>query len=116
MKFTEIYERVRLHWTNKIIISDGERVGSGFLFPNLSSEWDKVEMNISKQENEWDNLMTWSMFKVIHAKACQNFKKVDALYIDKIDFKLFEKEFYKNLCDNEYNDMRDEYENDLEKK
>lgn len=114
MKFTEIFNNVRKHWSDDIDISDGKLLpGNGALFPKISNEWRRVELEFDEND-DWHGLMVWSMFGVIHSKAkalfAQNKKVVN---LNEIDLQDFEKVYFEDLHVEGYEEMLSEYENDL---
>ncbi len=114
MKFSVIFNRVKKHWPDKINIANGEILSNkGDYFSDISKAWDKAEAAFNP-DDDWHGLMTWSMFKVIKCKARNDFpKKKKSVSINAIDIKEFEKEYFKDLHVEGYEDMLDEYIRDV---
>lgn len=110
MKFEKIYRESILFWPNTIDISDGKFIEetNGFYLKNLSSAWNKAEELAS---NEWQDLMVWTLFKMIHTKAEENFKK-GVLYVDiqSLDLEELKSKYLEDLQEEYYEDMLAEYE------
>ena len=100
MRFTEIYNNVICFWPEKIEFDDGELTGGdGFLSVKLSTTWNDVEKAVGT-ENNFNNLMVWSMFGVFHRNAKRLFKsRIYSLHPKDIDKSEFEQEFFKDLND-----------------
>ena len=100
MHFSDIYNNVISFWSDKIEFDDGNLIGDdGFLSMKLKTQWDEVEKLVGSQNNS-NNLMVWSMYKVFHGKALKLFKlstySFNPQEVDKLEI---EKEYFQDLND-----------------
>ncbi len=100
MHFTDIYNNVISFWSDKIEFDDGNLTDDdGFLSMKLKTQWNEVEKLVGSQNNSND-LMVWSMYKVFHRKAHELFKLSTYSFnpqdVEKLEI---EKEYFQNLND-----------------
>ncbi len=69
-KFEDIYERVLTLWPREIDLAEGYLIKEtdGYYCHNLSKAFDEVEDKVDPT-NEWDMLMVWTLYGVLHARA-----------------------------------------------
>ena len=110
MKFDILFKIVINKWPNVIDVSDGVLIDNdGFYSNNLSNAWTKLEETVG-QEDEWRELMTWSMYNVIHYHSSVLFK--DGFFFIKpneIDINQYKKRFIEDLKKDGYEDMLSEF-------
>jgi hypothetical protein len=112
MKFKTIYDEVIRFWPSEIDISDGKyfKDNNGYSFYALSRAWNKVELEVGG-ENEWNALMVWSIFTVLHAMSIENFnKKRFRFYTYEINEAIIMEKYLEHLTVDGYEDMLEKYE------
>jgi len=120
MKFSVLFEEGLSRWPTEIDISSGKPNGGGFLFPELSSEWNIIENGYAR-EGEWQGLITWGIFSGLHKLAQESYlnkkETISKLEIDKeyVEAKLSESLFADNGEENlNYSkEMKKQYQNDF---
>jgi hypothetical protein len=117
MNFTTIYTETILLWPNKIDISDGRNIDTeGGLFPNLSKEWRKAEIQ-AEELAEWHQLMVWAIFSQLHLRAVERYMQgVTEMITSDCNLEKLEKVFAENLLSSEAGyseEMKTAYFNDI---
>ncbi|KAA0991031.1 hypothetical protein [Dyadobacter aurulentus] len=111
MKFDDLYQKTIKYYPTSIDISDGKFLEetNGFRFDNLSNAWDLAE---SYAENEWQDLLIWTIFGYLHNKARSLFtsKESEIMTLSTvIDIEDLEMDFLSDLQEEGYEDMLKEY-------
>jgi hypothetical protein len=107
-KFKEIYERVLGLWPSEIDLTEGYLIKEtgGYYCHNLARALDEAEAKVDPT-NEWDMLMVWTLYGVLHARA-----KVIALkgrskrlYLPKIPVSRVKSAYIRDLHSEGFEDM-----------
>ncbi len=126
MKFTDVYNRIIIKWSEEILISDGYRTskdkgyeptpsnlpsgGESYYFPTLSKVWGQVEEAVG-HEDTWGDLMVWTMFQVFHAKGKELLESgAEHLKTKEVSPKLIEQQYFINLQSEGWEEERFAYE------
>ncbi len=69
-KFEDIYRRVLTLWSCEIDLTEGYLIKEtdGYYCHNLAKAFDEAEAKVDPT-NEWDMLMVWTLYGVLHARA-----------------------------------------------
>ena len=96
-------------WPEKIDISDGELMGNGVLFKQLSLVWNEVEA-ISKLKGEWYELMAWIIFGNLHDIAKHQFQEGgNVIEKTQISINKIKQDLIENLNEEDYKDMLNDF-------
>jgi hypothetical protein len=110
MNFLEIFTRTKTYWPDKINISDGVIIEEihGFNSKNLTKSWDLAEQH---SKGEWEDLMVWIIYKILHEKSVLLFNKGDYTLIidDALDLTQVEALFSQELKGEGYESMLKQY-------
>lgn len=110
MKFNEIFRKTIELWPISINISDGRHIKetNGFYFQTLSRAWNNAE---DKASNEWQQLMIWIIYQVLHRKAINFFKvgTVELIVSRDINPSEIENLYFESLKGEGYEEMLKEY-------
>jgi|GEM_PF-6094805 hypothetical protein len=107
-KFENIFNRVKKQWPKIVDISDGYIIeeSNGYYSSNLSEIYNTIEDKLDPT-NDWDNLMCWTLFGLLHSKAKEteknNLKR--ELIIDEISFEEAKKTYVDALRKEAYPEM-----------
>jgi len=126
MKFTNIYNRIIILWSEEILISDGYQTdkdkgsestpsnaplgGESYYFPTLSNVWGQVE-DLVGHEDTWGDMMVWTMFQIFHAKS-KEMLEAGAKHLNtrEVPPSLFEEQYFLNLQSEGWEEERLAYE------
>ena len=113
VKFSELYENVLEHWPETIVVNDNgvpSLKAEGHYFPSLSNAWKKAEEGV-EAENDWLDIMVWTMFQVFHRQAMESVRRGN----DVIDTRAvcrseIERRYFENLGTPEWRSLLITYE------
>lgn len=74
MNFNVLFTQCFALWPPTLDISDGVYSGAGFRSEHLAAAWDKAEL-AAELAGEWQALMTWILYKNLHAIAQERFAR-----------------------------------------
>jgi hypothetical protein len=111
MNFNKLYLKTIKYFPSEIDISDGKFIEAtnGFRFDHLSHAWDLAE---SYSENEWEILLSWVIFRVLHRKAKSLYESEKSRFVivdTTIDIFDLQKMYLEALQEGGYEDMLKEY-------
>lgn len=113
MKFDTLYQQCLALWPDEVEIYDGERNEfdhNDISFVRLSLTYDRVAAE-AIEFGEWYDLMTWVIFKNLHAMAKVGFKRKQATIITSaIDHAQVKADLVDNLKQPGYETMLAEFE------
>ena len=123
MTFIEIYNRIIPYWSDKIDFSDGIIFESeqeslktcanskeAFQSNLLTKQWDNVERIVGAEDN-YGELMVWTMYQVFHKNATILFSQnVYTFKPSDIDKEELEEQYFENLNTESWEDELEKYQ------
>lgn len=110
MNLEKTYKDVLKYYPSYIDISDGNIVlANGFNSTNLFTAYEEADNVASLSGDEWQSLITWIFYQVMHDEAKIQFVKKDYILKKEINKGNFRRYLIENLKAEGYNDMYNEF-------
>lgn len=111
MKFKNLFLKTVKYFPSEIDISDGKYIekSGGFYFKKLSDVWNIAE---SHSENDWENLLVWTIFTILHKDSIHIYKHSQIKFItieNILNPQFVEKKYLEALHEEGYEDMLAKY-------
>ena len=104
MKFEIIFTTAIAKWPKEFSLKQGKIIPevNGFRLPDLSSKWDELE---DKANDDWEDLMHWVIFRLLHRKAHELFIANIENMVVELELRDVKIEYIKGLKAEGYEDL-----------